>query len=305
MLRAELGINTGTHNSTGIILLDPPFRLPPGSIYCEPAGHRSFNRRASLLDEGVDIIPPASNREALARHIHERFSQDPSLLESTKSDCFLLLGDVYRLVASNWIVINEYVNRELATIEYILEKEEPTFRDLEVYLKDLYIYRRRVTRYHELITQAKEQCTTRGQASWACDISSTIPLEHAKDMEADFIYLQDKVLATSRRIEKNIDLLTALVSIGEGKQALDENRTVGKLGLLATVFLPFSTVATIFSIQGGYGPGERMFWLFWTIAIPLTGVILVLSAFYYGIGISVVKKMARTLRFKKGSRESD
>lgn len=59
-------------------------------------------------------------------------------------------------MASNWIVINEYVNRELATIEYILEKEEPTFRDLEIYLKDLYIYRRRVTRYHELITQAKE-----------------------------------------------------------------------------------------------------------------------------------------------------
>jgi hypothetical protein len=95
----------------------------------------------------------------------ERFSSNLSLLEIAKSDCFLVLGDVYRLVASNWIVTNEYVNRELATIEDILEKEEPTFRDLEVYLKDLYIYRRRVTRYHELITQAKEQCATRGQAS--------------------------------------------------------------------------------------------------------------------------------------------
>lgn len=132
-----------------------------------------------------------------------------------------------------------------------------------------------------------------------------ISLDHAKDMEADFIYLQEKVLATSRRIEKNIDLLTALVSIGEGKQALHENRALGKLSLLATVFLSFSTVATIFSIQGGYGPGGGMFWPFWAIAIPLTGLILVLSALYYGIGISVLRKMAGVLRFKKGVRESD
>lgn len=266
-------------------------------MFCEPAGHRSFNRRASLLDELNDILPPTSNHEALARHLGERFSNNPSLLESAKSDCFLILGDVYRLVASNWIVINEYVNRELATIEYILEKEEPTFRDLEVYLKDLYIYRRRVTRYHELITQAKEQCTTRGQQSWSHDQTSAISLEHAKDMEADFIYLQDKVLATSRRIEKNIDLLTALVSIGEGKQALGENHALARLSLLATVFLPFSTVATIFSIQGGYGPGEGKFWLFWVIAVPLTGLVILLTAPYYGIGVSILRRVVRTLRF--------
>jgi Mg2+ and Co2+ transporter CorA len=195
--------------------------------------------------------------------------------------------------------MNEYVNRELATIEYILEKEEPTFRDLEVYLKDLYIYRRRVTRYHELITQAKEQCTSRGQQSWLRDLTSPFLLEHAKDMEADFIYLQDKALASSRRIEKNIDLLTALVSIGEGKQTLDENHALARLTLLATVFIPFSTVATIFSIQGGYGPGQGMFWLFWAIAIPLTGLVLILSAMYYGIGLSILRRARNILRIIK------
>ncbi|KAN0117924.1 hypothetical protein V8E51_003901 [Hyaloscypha variabilis] len=289
----------GSVGWTGVILLDPPFKLPAGNLYCEPAGHRSFNRRVSLLDDVQNTPQPTSNHEALVCHLRERFSNCPSLLESAKSDCFLVLGDIYRLVASNWIVINEYVNRELATIEYILEKEEPTFRDLEVYLKDLYIYRRRVTRYHELITQAKEQCTTRGQRSWSHGDTSALSLEHAKDMEADFIYLQDKVLATSRRIEKNIDLLTALVSIGEGKQALDENRALAKLSLLATVFLPFSTVATIFSIQGGYGPGEDMFWMFWAIAIPLTALVLALSVLYYGIGVSILKRMVSSLVSKK------
>jgi Mg2+ and Co2+ transporter CorA len=236
--------------------------------------------------------------------LKERLSNDPSFLESARSDCFFVLGDVYRLVASNWIVINEYVNRELATIEYILEKEEPTFRDLEVYLKDLYIYRRRVTRYHELITQAKEQCATRGQQSWSHDATSKLALENAQDTEGDFIYLQDKVLATSRRIEKNINLLTALVSIGEGKQALDENHALTRLSFLAMVFLPFSTVATIFSIQGGFGPGEGMFWMFWVIAIALTGFILILSGLYYGIGISMLKRVGGALRLSKCSKKS-
>jgi len=149
------------------------------------------------MDEPEDTIPPTSNREALARHLSERFSNNASLVESAKSDSFLILGDVYRLVASNWIVINEYVNRELVTIAYLLEKEEPTFRDIEVYLKDLYIYRRRVTIYHELITQAKEQCTTRGQQSWSRDESSQMAAADATDIKGDFKYLQDKVLGTA------------------------------------------------------------------------------------------------------------
>jgi hypothetical protein len=293
-----------TDNIIGVILLDPPFKLPPGDLFCEPSGHRSFTRRASLLNEPADTLPPTSNREAIARHLSERFSTDPSLLECAKTDCFLILGDIYRLVASNWIVINEYVNRELATIEYILEKEEPTFRDLEVYLKDLYIFRRRVTRYHELITQAKEQCNTRGQQSWLRDENSKLAAEHAKDIESDFIYLQDKVLGTARRIEKNINLLTALVSIGEGKQALDENHGIARLSLLATVFLPFSTVATIFSIQGGYGPGQGTFWLFWAIAIPLTVFVLALSALSYGIGVSLHRQLVEAVGLKRRVEES-
>ena len=185
-----------------MILLDPPFKLPPGGVYCEPAGHRSFNRRASLLDEPDNRVPPVSNREALVRHFTERFSNNPSLLKSATTDCFLFLGDIYRLVASNWIVMNEYVNREMATREYILEKEEPSFRDLEVYLKDLYIFRRRVTRYHELITQAKDQCTTRGQQSWPRDDTSDLAVEHAKDMEVDFMYLQNTVQETADELRR-------------------------------------------------------------------------------------------------------
>lgn len=213
-----------------------------------------------------------------------------------RSDPFLLLGDVYRLVASKWIIINEYINRELATTEYILEKEEPGFRDLEVYLKDLYIYRRRCTRYHELITEAKEQCSSRGQKSWATAPPSEVGIEHSNDVEGDFIFLQAKNERTAQRIERNINLLTALVAIGEGKQALDENHGISRLSLLAAIFLPFSTVATILSMQGNYAPGQGAFWVFWVVAVPLCGFIVGISVLYDGAGRNLLLRVRDWLR---------
>lgn len=222
---------------------------------------------------------PASNREALARHLKERFTCNSTLLSAARADSFLFIGDLYRLIASNWIVINEYVNREMATIEYKLEKEEPSFRDLEVYLKDLYIYRRRCTKYHELISEARDQCYSRGQASWSRS-SSSIAIEHAKDMEADYSYLLSRTEGTAQRTEKNINLLTSLVAIGAGKQGLDESHSVSRLNLLAIIFLPFSTIATILGMQGNYAPGAGQFWLFWAVAVPLTAGIFVMSALH-------------------------
>jgi Mg2+ and Co2+ transporter CorA len=123
-------------------------------------------------------------------------------------------------------------------------------------------------------------------------------------MEEDFIYLQVKVQKTAQRIEKNINLLTALVAIGEGKQALDENHGVARLNLLATVFLPFSTVAAILGMQGNYAPGAEIFWLFWAVSIPLTGFIVGISALYDGFALSIYNQMYIKLKVKLGRKKN-
>ena len=269
--------------------MDPPFRLAPGDSSFNLVGTHRLDRRPSLLDNPGDIKAPESTREALVQHLNDRFKDNPDMLAVAVKDCHFVLGDLYRIVASNWVDVIEYVNREMATIEYILEKEEPGFRDLEVYLKDLYIYRRRCTKYHELITQARQQCSTRGQQNWPHDSQSALAGQDAGDMEGDFVFLQAKTQATAGRIEKNINLLTALVAIGEGKQALDENHGVARLNLLAMFFLPFSTVATILSMQGNYAPGAGAFWVFWAVAIPFTAFIVGISALYDGVGLTVYR----------------
>ena len=281
------------------MLLDPSFQLPQERFHCRPAEYRPFDRRPSLHDEPADFDLPTSNREALVRQLKDRFQTNKALLDAARQDSFVLLGDLYRLGASNWVVINEYINRELATIEYNLEKEEPGFRDLEVYLKDLYIFRRRCVKYHQLITEAREQCGRRGQKSWSQDAHSSIAAEYAKDVEEDFVYLQAKTRGTKKRIAKNIELLTSLVAIGTGKQGLDENHGVARLTLLAIVFAPFATVAAILGVNGKYGPGGPDFWVFWIVAVPVTLLIFVISALFGGIGSSVLEHVSSVLRFKK------
>jgi len=233
-------------------------------------------------------MPCSPIRSAIAQHLAERFTCDSTLVNVAAGDCFLVLGDVYRIMASNWIVLDQYINRELATVEYILEKDEPGFRQLETYLKEMYMHRRRCTKYFELIGEAKQQCHDRGQASWprSCDQGSEVAAHLAQDLEQDFKYLQTKTQGTAQRTEKNIQLLTALVSIGEGKQALDENHGIGRLTLLAMVFLPFSTVGTILGIQTIYGPGQEAFWVFWAVSIPLTCFILIATFLFNKLGDS-------------------
>jgi Mg2+ and Co2+ transporter CorA len=76
---------------------------------------------------------------------------------------------------------------------------------------------------------------------------------HAKELEEDFQYVLDNMSISISRIEKDITLLMALVAISEGRQGLRENSGIAFLTLIATIFLPFGTVATILGIQTQYG----------------------------------------------------
>jgi hypothetical protein len=118
----------------GVLLLDAPFQLPKGALYDSPLKYRNFLRSRSRLDAQTSISSQVSNRGVLIQHIKER-GQSTAFLEAVRADQFLILGDIYRLVASNWIMHHEHVDLELATMERELEKGEPTFHELETHLK--------------------------------------------------------------------------------------------------------------------------------------------------------------------------
>ena len=57
--------------------------------------------------------------------------------------------------------------------------------------------------------------------------------------------------------------------------SIQESRGVGRLTKLATVLVPFSITAGIFSMGDDYLVGKSQFWVFWAVTIPLVLLVLI------------------------------
>jgi Mg2+ and Co2+ transporter CorA len=230
------------------------------------------------------------------------------------TDPFLTLYEGYRIIASEWLVVNEYVKRELANIERHLEKKdlkESTFQELEKHLKELYRIRRRCNKDHDLVVEAASQCEKRGQYLWPRSKGTSdgnsdafkFTEKLAQDLEEDFKYVLSNMSITISRIEKDISLLMALVAISGGRQSLQENRGISFLTLVATVFLPSETVASVLGIQTQYAPGGRYFWMLWAVALPLTVLIITIFFLYPTVSSRLDQLWAKYILVKEQREE--
>ncbi|KAJ9660585.1 hypothetical protein H2201_006843 [Coniosporium apollinis] len=258
----------------GIILLQPPFVPEKNKGTCGHSEYRTFCARPdSPLDPGKKF-DRSSMRDSLVFCLKHR----PEIIQDSINDPFIVLQDLFRIVASEWTVVLTYLERELVTIEYCLEKEDPTLEELETYLKDLFVHRRRVTRYCLFILEARDACASQGQKSWPRSARDGPALEVSTGLVADFDQLEDLLARLSERITKNINLLTALVSIGEGKLGRAKNQNIAMLTKVGVLFIPFSTIATVLGMEGPFAPGQPKSWIFWVASV--LGILLIVALSY-------------------------
>ncbi|KAF9876751.1 hypothetical protein CkaCkLH20_05597 [Colletotrichum karsti] len=71
------------------------------------------------------------------------------------------------------------------------------------------------------------------------------------------------------KVEGTMQAYMQASSVRQMLSANEQAVQVGRLTSMATIFLPVSLVATIFSMGGEFAAGERMFWVFWVIAVPV------------------------------------
>ena len=90
---------------------------------------------------------------------------------------------------------------------------------------------------------------------------------HAHTLHARFA----ATLATyEQRAAIEQSLMANKQSVLSDEQSLLANRqarSVGRLSALATVLVPFSVVAGIFSMSGRFAAGGDLFWVFWILAV--------------------------------------
>jgi hypothetical protein len=68
------------------------------------------------------------------------------------------------------------------------------------------------------------------------------------------------------------------ISIQEARVSNGNARSLSKITVLTMLFIPLSTVASIFSMGGDFLPGNSRAWVFWVVSIP---VLMMLAYLYW------------------------
>lgn len=246
------------------------------------------------------LPPPSSTRAALASTLARELSASYERRAQILCDPFAALHGLYQAIASEWLLVDECAGRELETIAFMLEQGNKKLYTLQTFLQDLLAMKRRWGRYTELAQDALRQCEQHGQPLW----QSTTKREIAAAGNAtsppslsvqDFQHVLSRLARTRARIENNIDVLLALVSIGEAEQTLADGQGITRLTRVAAVFLPFSAVAAIMAIPNDYlGPGGAGFWIYWLVSIVVMAASLWLAGGTAAANARAVRKKVRT-----------
>ncbi len=215
-------------------------------------------------------------------------------------DPFAALHGLYQAIASEWLLVDECVGRELETIAFVLEQGTQKLYTLQAFLRDLLAMKRRSGIYTELAHDALRQCEQHGQPLWRSKSKRvSAPASNATTPPSlsvqDFQHVLSRLARTRARIENNIAVVLALVSIGEAEQTLADGQSITRLTRVAAVFLPFSAVAAIMAIPKDYlGPGGAGFWIYWVVSFVVMAASLWLAGGTAATNARAVRRKVRT-----------
>lgn len=102
---------------------------------------------------------------------------------------------------------------------------------------------------------------------------------HIIDLQRDFEIVLSNIENLQGQADKMMAVVTAAMSIDEGKKALEQNRSLNRLTWLAVIFIPLSFVASLFSMNGDLSRLLPTIRIFLAVALPLLIVLLLLTRF--------------------------
>jgi hypothetical protein len=80
------------------------------------------------------------------------------------------------------------------------------------------------------------------------------------------------------------------VTIQEARASSGNAQSLSRITVLTMLFVPLSTVASIFSMGGDFLPGQAKAWVFWVAALPLLAVVAYLYWHHVFAGVLQQKK---------------
>ncbi|KAI2642505.1 hypothetical protein GGS21DRAFT_174853 [Xylaria nigripes] len=163
------------------------------------------------------------------------------------------------IVGSEWLTMSDYIKTRVNQLDWEIIKPE-FFRlgkeGVNDMLQKLHMWRRLVPLYREMvgdtIRHLDQFCPRISPPEPTSGPDHTpnktrmSPIDHYKE---NYLLVLSNLEEYQRRIDQLTSVVTAIISIDNSQRSLQDNRNIGRLTWLATIFIPLSLVAGILSIQ--------------------------------------------------------
>lgn len=247
---------------------------------------RDITREVKLEPSFDDIIQPQHRRifdvTAEAYDMHEI---------TTTNDPFSSTIFIRNIVRSIW---EEFVHRETTTVHDLqFDDEQNQTRKgglkSQRNLHDAPSYEK----YHDLMMKRQRIREKKGDLqnimwSFQCRTKKEDPDEEEEDTtdlmfdhrrmtlgeHESWAILEERLEAAETSLGNHLEMFAQRSALVQVEAANRMARSSGQLTKIATVIVPCSFVASIFSMGGKFEAGESLFFVYWTISVPITLVLL-------------------------------
>lgn len=206
----------------------------------------------------------------------------------------MALQDMYKILVSEWVVLNTYIVRDLNDIGWTLLAAHSPLRSkgkFDETLDVLFSTQWRLSWILQLVEKPLQSCREGGQTRWIAeppaagraDETTAARASPVAALVKDFEEVHAQLSLSSTRVEQSISHVMALTAVVHTKLGLEEtgravtqNNMLMVLSAVAILFLPANLVSAIFNIQGDWAPGQPKFGFFWVIVLSLSALLLLL-----------------------------
>ncbi|KIN08852.1 hypothetical protein OIDMADRAFT_141113 [Oidiodendron maius Zn] len=214
------------------------------------------------------------------------------------------IADLTKKIAlSNWTNFQLYVRKHSTFLEYKLEEFQETHGSkknftglqwLEQNIDHVNGWKRRCAHYCDYVETNLVELNVTPPHSLDMSTQTT----NLNGCLQDWVILLGRLRMWKDRTAAINSAVLNHLSILESSKSLDEARNSRLLAVLGTIFLPLSLTSSILSMGGDFLPGNRKFWIYFAVSLPL----LVLGLLF-SFGTAAVAEKARVVntRFKQQS----
>jgi CorA-like Mg2+ transporter protein len=100
-----------------------------------------------------------------------------------------------------------------------------------------------------------------------------LPSNRSEDR--DFLAIRDKFADYRTWAENLLDITSTHLALMETEKSISDSRTLSRLTILGSFFVPVSFVCSFFSMNGDLAVGENKLWVYFAMTLPLVVSILV------------------------------